>query len=300
MEPSTRLASSDEAPESVRRAADLLGRRPIGWHRPEFGLSGAERHVVTLDDGARVFVKAATDARTTTWLRTERTALDWVGEHLGPRMLAWDEDGAGPVLVVEDLSQAYWPAATGTTVWRPGDIDAVIAALRDLGRLPTTPALPVIGPPPAHWPRLIAEQIPVRLGLCSQRWLDRNGPALIELDRAEPGALDPVVVHGDVRSDNLCLSVDGTVRLVDWAQAGIGHPQHDLITVLPTIHLEGGPRPADVLRGPAELIVRFGGGMIARAAGERSAPGWLREVFGRLAGIHLTWIADILKLPLDP
>src|SRR5262249_39389822 len=52
-----------------------------------------------------------------------------IGGRFGPEVITWLSDDRHPVLITQDLSSAYWPAATGTTHWRAGDIDAVEARL---------------------------------------------------------------------------------------------------------------------------------------------------------------------------
>jgi hypothetical protein len=171
-------------------------------------------------------------------------------------------------------------------------------SLEQLRLEPTRGSLPAAPWPTSCWPRLIERRIPTRLGLCSSAWLDEHGPDLITLDeRATPSHRS--VVHGDVRSDNLCPLPDGQVRFVDWSDSGIGHPLQDLITLLPTLHLEGSDAPASRLRDPVEIIVRFAGPTILRAASRHPRPSWLRAVLRRLADIQMTWIADITDVPLD-
>jgi aminoglycoside phosphotransferase (APT) family kinase protein len=68
---------------------------------------------------------------------------------------------------------------------------------------------------------------------------------LLEAEKKVPLAGD-ALVHGDVRSDNVCFVGDRTV-LVDWGGALRGHPHHDLTTALSTLPLEGGPDPFDIL-----------------------------------------------------
>jgi Phosphotransferase enzyme family len=286
-------------PESIRRASAALGLAPVSWTSPPFGLSAAERHVVLFDNGTRVFVKGATDPDTTVWLANEFHLLEQVGGHFGPEVIAWLSDDQRPVLVTADLSSAYWPAAGGTTTqWRAGDIDAVLATLEQLRALPAGPSLPSVSWPQPCWSGLVERRIPARLGLCSQEWLDRHGPEIIAFDeRATPDGCS--IVHGDVRSDNLCLLADGQVRLVDWSVSGVGHPLHDLIALLPTLRLEGGPAPASVLRDPVAMIVRLAGPVVARAASRRKMPDWLRDVLRRLAVIQFAWITEIMDLSVE-
>jgi aminoglycoside phosphotransferase (APT) family kinase protein len=283
-------------PGSVRRASAALGLSPVSWTSPPFGLSAAERHVVVFDNGTRVFVKGATDRETAAWLANEFHLLEQVGGRFGPEAMAWLSDDQRPVLVTADLSSAYWPAAGGTTQWRAGDIDAVLATLGQLRAQPAGTSLPPVSWPQPCWSRLVERRTPARLGLCSAEWLDRHGPQVIAFDeRAAPGGGS--IVHGDVRSDNLCLLADGQVRLVDWSVSGAGHPMHDLIALLPTLHLEGGPAPASVLRDPVAMIVRLAGPAVARAASRREMPGWLRDVLRRLAVIQFAWITGSPREP---
>lgn len=248
-----------------------------------------------LGDGSSVFVKGATDWETAEWLRNEHRLLDLVGGRLGPEIIAWLEDGERPVLVTKDLSDAYWPAATGETVWRTGDVKAVFAAVDELRSIDPGDLGPVRDWPSPAWPLLVEGSALVQGGFCSAGWLERNGAAIVTADEsavAEAGCL----VHGDVRSDNLCLLPGGGVRLVDWSNAGTGGRWHDLALLLPTLRVEGGPRPTTMLREPVELIARLTGATVCRAVSRPSMPDWLREVFHRLVAIDLEWLADVLVL----
>lgn len=288
-------ADDKRVPGSVLRASAALGATPISWRSPPFGLSAAVRHVVLFDDGSSAFVKGATDQETAAWLTNEHRLLEQVGGRFGPEVIAWLSDDHCPVLVTADLSSAYWPAASGTTQWRAGDVDAVLATLEQLRTLPDGTSLASVSWPRPCWPRLVERRIPARLGLCSQGWLDRHGPEIIALDERVTSD-GSSIVHGDVRSDNLCLLPDGQVRLVDWSVSGVGHPLHDLIGLLPTLHLEGGPAPGSVLRQPVDMIVRLAGPTIARAASRREMPDWIRAVLRRLAVIQFTWMTEIMGL----
>ena len=107
------------------------------------------------------------------------------------------------------------------------------------------------------------------------------------------------LVHGDVRSDNVCILGDADereARLVDWSHAGAGHELHDLMQLLPTLHLEGGPRPWAVRTEPVSLIARLAGPSLRRACMSKQ-PDWLRRVFIDLARINLMWLAAALELP---
>jgi aminoglycoside phosphotransferase (APT) family kinase protein len=66
-------------------------------------------------------------------------------------------------------------------------------------------------------------------------------------------------VHLDVRSDNLCLR-DGQAVLVDWNLAHVGNPLLDIVVWLPSLKLEDGPDPWELVRdsqGFAALMAGF-------------------------------------------
>lgn len=286
---------TDSTPPILITVGDALHKRLISWQRPECGLSGADRWIVQFDDGTSAFIKAATDQNTTDWLVNERNALEIARTQFAPNIIAWLEADF-PILVMEDMSAGYWPAGTGEVHWRDGDMDAVIATLEQLRTVEVDGTPPQLPEPALIWNDLLSNPALVQSGLCSNHWIERYGPAILAAEQV-PVEAGRSLVHGDVRSDNLCIYPGGHVRFGDWAQAGVGHPYHDLISLLPTLRLEGGPRPSTVLYDHVGLIVRFAGANISRALGDESGPDWLRAVLLRLAAIHLEWVSDILYLP---
>lgn len=178
-----------ETPAIAATAGSLLGKTAVGWRAPEFGLSEAHRLVVTFGDGSAAFVKAATTDETAGWLRNEHRILEHLhGTGLGPEVLAWRDGVAQPLLVTEDLSAAYWPAAGienqggGTsTLWRPGDIDVLLRTLDRLRGVPLPPETARTSSwPGPQWPRIIemADQL-VEVGVVSpggSRCMPRPSP----------------------------------------------------------------------------------------------------------------------------
>jgi hypothetical protein len=293
-------------------AGSLLGKTAAAWRAPEFGMSGADLLIVDFSDGSAAFAKGATSEATAEWLRNEHRILDHLrGTGLSPEVLGWQDDSTGqPLLVTEDLSAAYWPAAGAvhpsggtSTVWRPGDIDVLFRTLDRLRRAPLPAELPRTPSwPDPQWPRVIelADRL-VDLGVVVPGWLEANAQTLIAVDAEADTALElgAHLVHGDFRSDNLCIlggAGEREVRAVDWSHAGAGHESHDLVQLLPTLHLEGGRPPWQVCTGPAPLIARLAGPSLQRACVSEQ-PDWLRRVFVALASINLTWLAAVLGLP---
>jgi Phosphotransferase enzyme family len=225
-------------PATIARAERVLGGEALSWTRVESGgWSRNEHWTLLLADGRRAFAKVASIEPSPAWLRDERKVYSSVAGPFMPQLLGWD-DGEEPLLVLEDLGDAYWPPP-----WRDGDIDAVLAALAEVGATPTTGELPVLSD--EDWSAWrVVERDPerlLRLGLVSARWLEHALPELVAAGERAPLAGDSPV-HCDVRSDNLCLR-DGRAILVDWNHTRVGNPAFDVAFWLPSLVLEGGPPP---------------------------------------------------------
>jgi aminoglycoside phosphotransferase (APT) family kinase protein len=291
-------SAQGEPPAALRELVEAaLGSAWLNWTRPETGLSAAHRYVVELASGGRVFVKAATDPETAGWLRNERIAIEGAPRY-APAVVAWlDPADAFPVLVVEALD-GHWPASHRGVDWREGDLARVLASLHELSQTAGPTALPKAASTGARAWRSIA-QAPdafLGLGLCSRAWFTAHGAALAQaeerLDRS-----GRAFVHGDMRSDNICMMEDGP-RFVDWSHARRGHAHSDLATFLPTAHLEGGPAPSDVLPEGGAWGAAQSAALARRASDDAAAPAWLARVFRRLAAINLDWA--VAGLGLDP
>lgn len=200
-----------------------------------------------LDGGPRAFAKSAWLEPSVTWMRQEREVYERLSGPFMPQLLGW-EDGERPLLVLEDLTEgARFPPP-----WRPGDVDAVLATLEQLGaaRVEELPPFPDSWP---QWAAVADDPAPfLSLGIASPAWLEAALPALLAAESKAPFS-GSGVIHGDVRSDNLCIRGDRAV-LVDWNHARRGNPAFDVAAWLPSLTLEGGPPPDDV--ADAE-IVRF-------------------------------------------
>jgi aminoglycoside phosphotransferase (APT) family kinase protein len=278
--------------------AAAFGAEPVHWRAPHTGLSAAERFVVRLANGSSAFVKAAVDETTARWLRTEHEILASVAADFVPRPLVWIDDAERPVLVIEDLSEAYWPADHGSVIWRPGHFALLFDTLRRVAATTPPASLPTAesGFEP-QWPAIAgeAEQF-LALGLCSESWFRDALGGLVQAERTVPLA-GSTLVHNDVRSDNLCI-VGARVVLVDWGNALRGHPEHDLATVLSTMPLEGGPDPFDVLPGGGAWAAYHAARAARRAyLPDPGTPPWLRSVLRRITAVCLAWSARALDLP---
>ena len=290
-----RLSSTASFPaQEVARAA---GAQPVTWQAVESaGYGRVNAHWrATLEDGSRVFVKQALTDEAAGWLRKERAIYESVRGSFMPAYVGAHEHGPTAVLVLEDLSQAAWPPP-----WSAERIDAVLASLEELHETPPPAGLPslearrgdVVG-----WDLVHADPEPlVATSLCSRGWLDEALPTLRRAgDSAELGGGD--ILHFDVRSDNLCF-VDGRTVLVDWNLACTGNGRFDVAFWLPSLRLEGGPQPWEVLPGAGALAAAVAGFFAARA-GLPPPPGapTVRDFQRAQAAVALAWAAQELDLP---
>ena len=278
-------------------AAELAlaaGSEPIDAQRVEsagYGTNTAHWRV-ELADGRRAFVKVALDDNSADWLRTEHRIYAAVEGSFIPDLVGWHEG----LLAIEDLGDAYWPPP-----WSPEQIEAVQASLDELHRVQPPPGVPRIADE-RDWLNgweLVAEDAGPLLstGLCSRGWLDAALPVLLETGRTcRLGG--EALLHLDVRSDNLCFRDVGTAVLVDWNLAHLGNPLLDVVAWLPSLRLEGGPNPWELVEDSGGLAALIAGFFAARAGlpPPETAPR-VREFQRRQAEVALPWAARELGLP---
>ena len=294
----SRDTAPDEGPGPAlcERITLLMGAPPVAWKHASGGYTHAERWSVRLADGRAAFIKAAVDAATAGWLRTEYGFYRNVHGPFMPGLLGWD-DGQHPILALEDLSDADWPPP-----WRSGMVSSVLDAVAALHKAEPPDGLPGLESyrdELACWGRVRAEPDGfLGLGLCSREWLHA---ALPEFLAAEADAVlqGQSIVHFDLRSDNVCVR-NGRAFLVDWNWACLGNPAVDVAFWIPSLAAEGGSEPEDVLPtapGVPELAAMVAGYLAWNATKPDLRPGcvlrtnqrnWLR------AALH--WSARTLDL----
>jgi Ser/Thr protein kinase RdoA (MazF antagonist) len=166
------------------------------------------------------------------------------------------------LLVLEDLGDAHWPPP-----WRNGDVEAVKRALAEIAATLPPPGLERVPRDElAHeWHKVEQDPEPfLATGLCTRDWLAECLPVLRDAaERARFEGRD--LLHLDVRSDNIALR-DGRAVLVDWNWACAGNALLDVVAWAPSLHVEGGPRPEEVVAGEgvAELAAALAGFWAAR------------------------------------
>jgi Ser/Thr protein kinase RdoA (MazF antagonist) len=200
--------------------------------------------------------------------------------------------------VLEDLGGAHWPPP-----WRQSDVDAVKAVLAEIAATPPPAGLDGVPRETLAFKWRDVERDPepfLALGLCTRAWLDAN---LAQLrDAAERAPFEgSALLHLDVRSDNIALR-DGRALRVDWNWACAGNALLDTVTWAPTLNVEGGPPPEDVVEGEGvpELAAALAGFFAAKAGLAPPATGLrVRDVQRKQLTVALPWAARALGLP-DP
>jgi hypothetical protein len=294
------MYTSLDAPteDLVALMKDTFRKKPVAWKKPHTGLSSAQRFVVTFEDGTSLFVKASMDDVTESSLRIDHLVMSETDESFVPQVVAWIEPPTQrPVLVTEDLSQAHWPADYDPVLWKSDQFEILFKTLNQVSTVLASDALPrAINPTSSYWREISQDPESLfQLGLCSENWLKQ---ALPELVNAEQQVIleGDALVHGDVRSDNLCF-FDRRMILVDWSQAQRGSPLLDLSSVITTLPLEGGPDPVTIMPHNGDWAAYRSGQIALRTLKDTDAPMWLNKVFQRLTIITLRWATTALKLP---
>jgi hypothetical protein len=273
------------------------GAEPVDRKRVEsrgYGLVNAH-WLVGLDDGGTAFVKHALTEDAVTWLRIERLVYESVNGRFMPEYLGAHDVGGTTLLVIQDLTAADWPPP-----WSSERIDSVLTSLAALRSSPAPPGLPSLEELRLRlgsWAEVAADPEPLlRTGLCSESWLQKALPELIRaVDEADLAGDE--LLHLDIRSDNLCF-LDGHPKFVDWNFACRGNGVFDVVCWLPSLQLEGGPEPWELLPD-AGLLTAVIAGFFASRAGLPPPPGapTVREFQRAQAEVTLPWAARELGLP---
>jgi hypothetical protein len=275
-----------ELDERIERA---VGSRPVRYERRPGGYSTADRFAVELTDGRSVFVKSADAPNLAGWLRREHEVYAALTGSFIPALLGWDDDGVRPVLVIEDLTDADW-----TPRWDSARVAAVLAALEEVADATSPPhTVSARETFPELWDRWrLVESDPapfLSAGLRDDAWLDRALPVILAAVDSAPVDGDRVC-HLDVRSDNLCFR-DVRAVLVDWNWTSLANPAADVAAWLPSVAVEGGPLPWEVLSGAGELAAWVAGvwaGVVGLPPPE-TAP-HVRDAQRRQLAVALDWI----------
>jgi hypothetical protein len=236
-------------PEAVKAwAASLGGGEPSEVHDLHGGFSPGAAARLECPRGA-VFVKAVGEE-----LNPESPVLhrrEGVVSAVLPALPAFPVlldvyDDGGWVALAFDAIEGRLPHHP----WDRTELDTVVAALEQAHDALTPSPAAHLEPAARHFQKLFggwAELASAHDTPGLDPWCRAHLSDLAVLESRWPEAIDgQTLVHGDVRSDNILIGPAGPV-FVDWPHAAIGNPVFDVVAWAPSVVLEGGPRPEDLL-----------------------------------------------------
>jgi aminoglycoside phosphotransferase (APT) family kinase protein len=242
----------DDLPPAVRaRIEGELGAPVVEAHSQSGGFSPGLAARVVSAAGGRAFVKAVSPAQNShspaLYRREAEIAAQLPVDAPTPRLL-WSiagEQDEWVVLAFEDID-----GTTPVMPWQPAELERVLFAMHDLAEA-LTPSPIALDPAPVllaelfrGWAALNDDAAVQRaLGLDWIAHLDELQELEVEGARVSAGE---TLVHLDIRADNVLLTPERVV-FVDWPWAGVGARWIDLAAMLPSVAMQGGPDPDDVL-----------------------------------------------------
>ena len=248
------------------RLQQFFDSAPIDWQETPGGYSEAHRGIVTLKSGKRVFVKVATNEKTNLWLHHENAIYQYVQAAFMPKYYGFIPETVGnhdAILILEDLSAAHWPPP-----WTDEIVTKVQDALKKLNAIDAPDFLPSMESRRSSlggWAEVKRNPLLfLTVGTCSEAWLSSYIDTLVQAEEAADLSSE-TFVHMDIRSGNLCVD-DGQVKFLDWSHAEKGNAALDLIFWLPSLALEGGSLPEEIITAHPNLLALVSG-YFARTSG---------------------------------
>lgn len=165
-----------------------------------------------------------------------------------PRLLWSHDDGDWVAIVFEDVD-----GSTPVTPWRPQELSRVLDAVTQLVESLTPSPIAVetiaerLHEPLQGWRTLQSAALAKRDDLSGvPDWARRNLERLAALESEwEAASAGATLLHFDLRADNILLT-DDRVVVVDWPHASLGAGWMELLQILPSIAMQGGPKPWEI------------------------------------------------------
>jgi aminoglycoside phosphotransferase (APT) family kinase protein len=239
-----------ELPLRVQHSIEAWLGAPVASVRSQpGGFSPGVAARIQAANGRRVFFKATSPAQNPDspklYRREARIVAELPTSVPVPRLLWSLDEGADGwvVLAFEDIDGRN-PALP----WHREELERVLDAMASLAAT-LTPS-PIEAPTARErfvrffqcWQRMVAAP-PPHLDAWSARHRERL--AALETEAVAAVAGD-TLLHFDTRADNLILTPD-RVYVVDWPHACVGAAWVDLIGFAPSVAMQGGPQPEELL-----------------------------------------------------
>jgi len=238
-------------PDAVRAEVQArLGSNVVAAHSQTGGFSPGVAARLQLADGSRAFVKAVSsvpNADSPAMHRREAVvAAALPASAPAPRFRFAYDDREWIVLAFDDVD-----GRSPELPWRADELERVLAAVHTLA-LELTPspivldsAVVTLAALFGGWQKIADDaSLESALPVATRRRLGD----LVALEAEWPAAVQgESLVHLDLRADNILVSGE-RVYIVDWPAASIGAPWIDLVAMLPSVAMQGGPDPEALWR----------------------------------------------------
>jgi thiamine kinase-like enzyme len=247
---------------TLLRRIEKATKKKISQVQPiQGGYTPALRLKVIQEDGSTLFAKIGTNTHTSNALRQENKIYQTLQSSFLPKFIRWEDDPNQPILLLEDLSEAFWPPP-----WSETRIAQVMDTLpqvwgSSLPNIPVMVDMPHIGD---GWHQVAENPAPfLALGFATEKWLQSALATLLRINEVEV-VNGRSLLHFDLRSDNICFTQNRAI-IIDWNLVCLGNPKVDLGFWLPSLEAEGGPPPEQLLPGAGEIAGLVSGFFAARA-----------------------------------
>ncbi|MDA0632492.1 phosphotransferase [Nonomuraea sp. MCN248] len=272
----TRVPWLDVHPRVRAAVGDFLGGRVVDAVTQDGGFSPGAAVRVRADGGRRAFVKAVgpgPNPDSPGIYRTEAAIAAALPASVpAPRLLTTFEVDGWVALVFEEVEGRH-----PEIPWRRDELDLVLAAVRRMSAELTPAPIDVpaiqerLGDSFSGWRKLLGEDT---TGL--DPWALRHLDALAALESGwGEAAAGDTLLHSDLRADNLLVSGE-RVYVVDWPWACRGVSWFDLMAMLPSVAMQGGPPPHELLPDPDPAVTAVLAGLagyFVRQSRQPSPPG---------------------------
>ncbi len=244
----------EQLPERIRTAIESwLGEPVVATRSMPGGFSPGLASRLTTASGRRVFAKAVSNTLNPMAPSLHRREI-LVASRLptsapAPRLL-WSsrEDGGEEwvVLVFEDVD-----GRSSVQPWIEGEFRQAVDALNRLTTMLTPSPIPKgeVGGVELcgvlfrdSWLRFKFDEL-----TSHDSWVHRHLARLIEAEQRAPSVVaGNTLLHLDLRGDNMLLTENGVV-IVDWPHARIGAAWIDPVFFAPSVAMQGGPEPEELI-----------------------------------------------------
>lgn len=235
-----------QLPEDLRAAIEQRTGAVTGWRSHDDGYSPGPALSLTADRD-EVFLKAADLAGNPDAVvlhRREAEIAAVLPAGTPTPSLRWTDEAAGWVVLAFDAHPGHVPHLP----WRTEALDAVAHLTTRLAEIPAPEGLErLVDRVQFDGLRTLAGEPAPGLETYDP-WLTANLGALASIEARWTEHCDgDRLLHHDLRRDNVLLH-EGSAVAIDWPHAVAGAVFTDLVGWLPSLHLEGGPAPEEVLR----------------------------------------------------